>query len=241
MATQTRTNGSAAGAVAPARRRIIPFENGDRLPRGEFERRYLARPDVKKAELVEGVVLMPSPVRATHGEKHGDLLGWLRFYSASTPGVSALDNVTVRLDLDNEPQPDALLRIESETIGRSRIDADDYVAGPPELVAEVAASSAAYDLHDKLRAYRRNGVPEYLVWRVYEREFDWFVLTDGEYRPLAPDAAGVLHSRTFPGLRLARRALLDGDFTAVLAELNRGLDTAEHAAFTAKLKAPRSR
>ena len=241
MATQTRTNGSAAGAVAPARRRIIPFENGDRLSRGEFERRYLARPDVKKAELIEGVVLMPSPVSATHGEKHGDLLGWLRFYSASTPGVSALDNVTVRLDLDNEPQPDALLRIESETIGRSRIDADDYVAGPPELVAEVAASSAAYDLHDKLRAYRRNGVPEYLVWRVYEREFDWFVLTDGEYRPLAPDAAGVLHSRTFPGLRLARRALLDGDFTAVLAELNRGLDTAEHAAFTAKLKAPRSR
>ena len=241
MATQTRTNGSAAGAVAPARRRIIPFENGDRLPRGEFERRYLARPDVKKAELVEGVVLMPSPVRATHSEKHGDLLGWLRFYSASTPGVSVLDNATVRLDLDNEPQPDALLRIESETIGRSRIDADDYVAGPPELVAEVAASSAAYDLHDKLRAYRRNGVPEYLVWRVYEREFDWFVLTDGEYRPLAPDAAGVLHSRTFPGLRLARRALLDGDFTAVLAELNRGLDTAEHAAFTARLKAPRSR
>lgn len=241
MATQNRANGSAAGAVAPARRRIIPFENGDRLSRGEFERRYLARPDVKKAELIEGVVLMPSPVSATHGEKHGDLLGWLRFYSASTPGVSALDNVTVRLDLDNEPQPDALLRIESETIGRSRIDADDYVAGPPELVAEVAASSAAYDLHDKLRAYRRNGVPEYLVWRVYEREFDWFVLTDGEYRPLAPDAAGVLHSRTFPGLRLARRALLDGDFTAVLAELNRGLDTAEHAAFTAKLKAPRSR
>ena len=237
MATQNRANGSAAGAVAPARRRIIPFENGDRLSRGEFERRYLARPDVKKAELIEGVVLMPSPVSATHGEKHGDLLGWLRFYSASTPGVSVLDNATVRLDLDNEPQPDALLRIESETIGRSRIDADDYVAGPPELVAEVAASSAAYDLHDKLRAYRRNGVPEYLVWRVYEREFDWFVLTDGEYRPLAPDAAGVLHSRTFPGLRLARRALLDGDFAAVLAELNRGLDTAEHAAFTARLKA----
>ena len=237
MATQTRANGSAAGAVAPARRRIIPFENGDRLSRGEFERRYLARPDVKKAELIEGVVLMPSPVSATHGEKHGDLLGWLRFYSASTPGVSALDNVTVRLDLDNEPQPDALLRIESETIGRSRIDADDYVAGPPELVAEVAASSAAYDLHDKLRAYRRNGVPEYLVWRVYEHEFDWFVLTDDEYRPLAPDAAGVLHSRTFPGLRLARRALLDGDFTAVLAEQGKGLDTAEHAAFTARLKA----
>ena len=237
MATRNRSNGSAAGTVASARRRIIPFENGDRLPRGEFERRYLARPDVKKAELIEGVVLMPSPVSATHGGKHGLLLSWLQVYCASTPGVSVLDNATVRLDLDNEPQPDALLRIKSETIGRSRIDADDYVAGPPELVAEVAASSAAYDLHDKLRAYRRNGVLEYLVWKVYERDFDWFVLTDGEYLPLAPDAAGVLHSRTFPGLRLARRALLDGDFAAVLAEQGKGLDTPEHTAFTAKLKA----
>lgn len=179
---------------------------------------------------------MPSPVRVTHAKKHGDLLGWLRFYSASTPGVSVLDNATVRLDQDNELQPDALLRIESEAIGRSHVDADEYVAGPPELIAEVAASSAAYDLHDKLHAYRRNGVLECLVWRIYDHEFDWFVLTDGEYRPSAPDAAGILHSRTFPGLRLARRALLDGDFTAVIAESGKGFAAAEHAAFVARLQ-----
>ncbi len=227
----------AAHVLAPPRPRVIPLENGDRLPRDEFERRYLASPNLKKAELIEGVVHMPSPVRATHARKHGNLLIWLGAYSAATPGVEVLDNATVRLDLGNEPQPDALLRVESETIGRSRVDADGYVAGPPELVAEVAASSAAYDLHDKLHAYRRNGVLEYLVWRVYDREFDWFVLTAGEYRPLAPDAAGILRSRTFPGLRLARRALLDGDFAAVLAELGKGLKTAEHAAFVARLNA----
>lgn len=231
----------AADLLAPSRPRVIPLENGDRLPRGEFERRYLASPNLKKAELIEGVVHMPSPVRVAHAEKHGDLLSWLRRYREATPGVSVLDNATVRLDLDNEPQPDALLRIEAEEIGRSRVDAEGYLAGPPELVAEVAASSAAYDLHEKLHAYRRNGVLEYLVWRVYDRELDWFALTEGEYRPLAPDAAGILRSRTFPGLRLARRALLDGDFAAVLAELGKGLETAEHAAFVARLNAARLR
>ena len=179
---------------------------------------------------------MPSPVRATHAEKHGDLLTWLRVYSASTPGVSVLDNATVRLDLDNEPQPDVLMRIESAAIGQSRVDADDYVTGAPELVVEVVASSAAYDLHDKLHVYRRNGVLEYLVWRVYDGEFDWFVLEDDTYQPLAPDAGGIFRSRAFPGLRLASNALLVGDFAGVLADLSKGLDTPEHAAFIAKLR-----
>ncbi len=226
---------SAKGAMAAPVAPVIPLENGDRLPRCEFERRYLAQPDIKKAELIEGVVHVPSPVRATHAEKHGDLLAWLRVYSASTPGVSVLDNATVRLDLDNEPQPDVLMRIKPAAIGRSRLDADDYVSGAPELVVEVVASSAAYDLHDKLHAYRRNGVLEYLVWRVYDDVIDWFVLTEDEYRPLAPDAAGILYSQTFAGLRLASNALLAGDFAGVLSELSNGIATPEHSAFVAKL------
>ena len=127
MAIRNLSSGPAAGALAPSHPRALPLENGDRLTRSEFERRYLARPEITKAELIEGVVHVPSPVRVTHAEKHGDLLSWLRFYGASTPGVSVLDNVTVRLDPDNELQPDALLRIESDTIGRSRVDADEYV------------------------------------------------------------------------------------------------------------------
>ena len=226
----------AAGAVATSAPPVTPMENGDRLPRWEFERRYLARPDIKKAELIEGVVHMASPVRATHAEKHSDLLAWLRVYGASTPGVSVLDNATVRLDLDNEPQPDVLMRIESAAIGQSHVDADDYVTGAPELVVEVVASSAAYDLHDKLHVYRRNGVLEYLVWRVYDRELDWFVLISDEYQRLAADAAGILHSRTFPGLRMAATALLDGDFATVLSELSKGINTPEHAGFVAKLR-----
>ena len=218
-------------ASASVPRFVVPFENGDRLPRSGFEKRYFARCDIKKAELIEGVVYMPSPVRVAHAEKHADLLAWLRFYSASTPGVSVLDNASVRLDLDNEPQPDVLMRIESSALGNSTVDADDYVAGAPELIAEIAASSVAYDLHDKLRVYRRNGVLEYIVWRVYERGIDWFALVDGEYEPLAADAAGILRSRCFPGLRLAAGAMLDGDFDAVLAELRNGTRSDEHVAF----------
>jgi hypothetical protein len=119
-------------------------------------------PYIKKAELIEGVVYVPSPVRsASHAKPHGVMITWLGTYAAATPGVELNDNATVRLDLDNEPQPDALLRLEERLGGHSRLSPDDYIEGGPELIAEIAASSAAYDLHDKLRAYRRNQVQEY--------------------------------------------------------------------------------
>ena len=218
--------------------RPFPLENGDRLTRREFERRYAARPDIKKAELIEGVVHMPSPVRfASHGEPHSWILAWLTTYSAATPGVRVADNATVRLDSDNEPQPDALLRIEPEAGGRSRLSDDDYVEGAPELIVEIASSSAAYDLHDKLRAYLRNGVREYVVWRVYDGELDWFLLKEGEYVSLAPATiGGVIQSHVFPGLRLAVDALLVGDVAHVLAVLQEGVGTAEHVEFVEGLR-----
>ncbi len=234
-ARQATAEPSDPEAAAPPLDGFVPLENGDRLTRCEFERRYTARPDIRKAELIEGVVHVPSPVRARgHAGPVGVVTTWLVTYGASTPGVSVLADATVRLDRDNEPQPDVLLRIESEASGQSRLSADDYVEGPPELIVEVAASSAAYDLHDKLRVYRRNGVLEYVVWRVHDRAVDWFVLTDDEYRPQVPDAHGVLHSPNFPGLRLAVDALLAGDVTGVLSALQAGLGTPEHAAFAAR-------
>ena len=146
------------------------LENGDRLTRVEFERRYQAMADTKKAELIEGVVYVASPVRITkHANPHGKMITWLGVYEAATPGVMLGDNPTVRLDFDNEPQPDAILRIDQQKGGQSGISDDDYVEGAPELIVEIAASSASYDLHDKLRAYRRNGVKEYLVWLVQEQ------------------------------------------------------------------------
>lgn len=214
-----------------------PLESGDRLTRAEFERRYEAMPDVKRAELINGVVYMGSPVRfRAHGRPHVLLLTWLGTYSALTRGVLCADNATVRLAVDSEPQPDALLRLEPEAGGNSRISADDYVEGAPELVAEIAASRASYDLHDKMEVYRRSGVQEYLVWRVYEDQLDWFALRKGEYVRLTPDESGVISSRVFPGLRLALSALLEGNAAQVVTELQKGLGTSEHAAFIARLE-----
>ena len=221
----------------------MPLENGDRLTRGEFERRYAARPDLKKAELIEGVVYIPAVVRSAshvvkphHTAIRGWILDWLESYSAATPGVRAADKRPVRLDLDNEPQPDALLRIVPDAGGRVRMSADDYLDGAPELIVEIAASSATTALHDKLRVYRRNGVQEYVVWRVLEQQIDWFELSDGEYLRLPAAPAGILESRVFPGLRLAVDALLKRDFGRARAELKNGLSTPEHARFVKHLR-----
>jgi Uma2 family endonuclease len=222
---------SALTAVTPAVGRVPPLENGDRLTRAEFERRYALMPGVNKAELIEGVVYMPSPVSLVrHARPHSDLMAWLGFYRAHTLGVDGGDNATVRLDLDNEPQPDAVLFWNAARGGQTRITDDGYLEGPPELVAEVAASSVSIDLHAKLRVYRRNAVQEYLVWRVQDQAVDWFELREGDYQPLAADAAGILRSVRFPGLWLDSAALLRGDLAAVLQTLQRGLQARdEHA------------
>ena len=209
---------------------------GDRLTRPEFERRYSAMPDVKKAELIEGVVYLPSPVSNDHASPHFDIITFLGLYRVATPGVQGSDNGTVRLDWENEPQPDAFLRIAPECGGQSRID-DEYIAGPPELIAEIAVSSVSYDLHDKLRAYRRNGVREYLVWRVWDSAIDWFVLREGQFERLPPAEAGHYRSEVFPGLWLDLAALIRGDVAQVLAVLQQGIASPEHAAFVAKLHA----
>lgn len=201
--------------------RVLPLESGDRLTREEFHRVYSTRPDVKKAELVEGVVYVASPVRFTvHGEQHADVIGWLYAYKLRTPGVRLGDNATVRLDADNEVQPDAFLWRDEP--GGARLSDDGYIEGAPRLVFEVAASSASYDLHDKLQAYRRNGVREYVVWRTLDGAIDWCRLRDGAYERVEPDGRGVVESAAFPGLRLNVAKMLAGDNAGVLAELDPG-------------------
>jgi Uma2 family endonuclease len=216
-----------------------PLEHHDRLSREEFERRYAAMPHLKKAELLKGIVHMPSPVRNDqHGEPHADLVGWLFLYRAGTPGVRAADNTTVRLGLEDEPQPDALLRIPRERGGRCGVDPDGYLEGAPELVAEVASSSASYDLHVKLEVYREHRVLEYLVWRVGDRAVDWFALRGEQYELLAAGPDGILRSSVFPGLWLDPEALITGDTSRLVAVLQAGLASPEHAPFVERLAGP---
>ena len=134
---------------------IPPLVHGDRLIRAEFERRYEAMPSHNKAELIEGVVSMPSPVRSeNHGEPHADLIGWLWMYRTFTHGVRVNAEGSVRLGASSEPQPDAMMYIRPENGGRIRISEDDFVEGGPELVAEVAASSIPFDTGEKLNLYQ---------------------------------------------------------------------------------------
>lgn len=210
----------------------LPLENGDHLSRQEFERRYAAMPHLKKAELIEGVVYVPAALRyRRHGKPHSAIMGWLAAYAAFTPGTEVADNTTVRLDLDNEPQPDALLRIDEACGGQSRISDDDYVEGAPELIVEIAASSAAYDLYEKKTVYRRNGVKEYIVWQVAENQISWYLLADGDYKLLLPDNQGIIQSKVFPGLELQVEALLKGDLATVLTQVQRSIATDRHQAF----------
>jgi Uma2 family endonuclease len=207
---------------------VPPLEPGDRLSRQEFERRYEAMPHINKAELIERVVYMPSPVHfASHSQPHAHVITWLGTYAAATPNVKLGDNATVVLDADNEVQPDALLRLAEEKGGQSRLNQKDYVAGAPELVVEIAASSASIDLHEKKRIYRRNGVQEYLVWQIYDGRISWFYLQEGQYQEMTADNEGIIRSRVFPGLWLAVNALLHEDLATVLATVQQGTQSRE--------------
>ena len=208
--------------------KTIPLlENGDRLTRHEFERRYTAMPYQKKgsnkAELIEGIVYIASPLRfESHAQPHGNIIGWLWNYQIATESITLGIEPTVRLDLDNEFQPDAVMFIPGR--GAS-ITADDYIQGAPELVVEIATSNVSIDLHDKKAAYRRNGVQEYIIWRTLDREIDWFSLQDGEYIRLELDENSIIKSKVFPGLWLAVEAIMSGSTADVLAVLQSGLNS----------------
>ena len=198
-----------------------PLESGDHLTRDEFHRRYSERPDIKKAELVEGVVYVASPVGFEYHAKKRILVAfWLQAYAMTVPGVRVGDNGTVFLDGRNEYQPDVF--VWRAGAGSARLTDDGFREGAPQLVVEVAASSASYDLHEKKEAYRRNGVGEYLVWRVLDKVIDWFELRNGHYVRREPDADGIIESAQFAGLRLHIPSLLTGDAAGVLAAVRPG-------------------
>ena len=217
---------------------IAPLENGDRLSRAEFERRYAAMPETCKAELIEGIVCMSAAALRfkSHGQPHSFLNAWLATYQVFTNFTMVADAPTVRLDSINEPQPDLALVIDASYGGQTKLSEDDYLEGAPELLAEIAASTVSIDLGTKKTSYERNGVKEYLVWRVLDRQIDWFYLQNGKYVDLLADDDGITRSEVFPGLWLDRSALIQGDMKQVLAILQTGIASQAHDEFVTRLE-----
>ncbi|MBI2215986.1 MAG: Uma2 family endonuclease [Candidatus Rokubacteria bacterium] len=216
---------------------VLELQSGDRMTREEFHRIYERMPASFRAELIGGIVYVTSPLRRRHGTCHATLAALFVNYAARTPGVEVGDNTTILLGEDAEPQPDLYLRVLPEFGGQSRTSEDDDVVGAPELIAEVAHSSRAIDLHAKKGDYARYGVIEYLVALLPERRLVGFDLrTD---RDCLPDADGIYRSRTFPGLWVHVEALFDNETSRVMDSLDRGLATPSHAGLVSSLQARR--
>jgi Uma2 family endonuclease len=215
---------------------IPPLHTGDRLTRDEFHRRYSVHPHLS-AELLEGVVYVSSPLYTAHIEPHSRINFWAVGYQGGTPGIRVADNTSIQLDAFNEVQPDVCLWVGETHGGRVHVTAQGLLEGAPEFIIEIASSSAAYDLHDKLEVYRRNGVQEYLVLLAHEQTTVWYRLHGDLYRTVEPDRDGVLRSKALPGLWFHPEHFWTGDVFGLLSVLQSGMETGEHAGFVERLRA----
>jgi Uma2 family endonuclease len=221
-----------SGAPSPGAD-LPELHSGDRMTRAEFHRIYQQMPEDFEAELIGGIVYVASPLKRRHGTNHLPLGSLFFAYEGHTPGVESGDNTTILLGEEGEPQPDLYLRILPQFGGQSQTTSDDYVAGAPELIAEIAHSSRAIDLHAKREDYTRYGVREYLVLCLRERQLRWFDLRTNQ--ELQSDADGVFRLRSFPGLWIHGECLLAKDYPRLIATLSQGLATPEHGAFVQRL------
>jgi len=224
--------------MATVEREVPALVAGDFLSRDEFLRRWEAMPHVQSAELIQGVVYVPSPVSRQHGSADQDLNTWLGTYKARTPGCEGMTNATWLMGKGDAPQPEASLRVLPELGGQS-CDEGKFAAGAPEFLAEVCISSASYDLHQKLEVYEKNGVQEYVAILMHESEVRWHRLIGSKFQVVPRPADGIYRSQAFPGLWLDSAALLAGDLARVLAVLEEGLKSPEHAEFVQRLAARR--
>jgi len=225
---------------AKPRTSLPPLVHGQHLDQPTFHERYEAMPEGTWAELVGGVVYMPSPVRNEHADFDEDLAIWTGLYRRATKGLRGGKNATVILDEFGEIQPDGQLRIPQQLGGQTRIERG-YIAGAPELVVEVARSSRYYDLKQKKADYERAGVCEYVVVELEPDRIHWFIRRGTRFARLRPGPDGIYRSKIFPGLWLDPEALFSEDLDRLIKVLEQGLATADHAAFVARLAAARAR
>jgi len=224
-------------SLRPRRVKSVPLlKNGEKLDQKTFHARYEACPPGFRAELIGGIVHVPSPLKRRHGRYDLRVIHWLAEYEAETPGTEVLTNTTDILGPHSEPQPDACLLILPESQGQTGEDRHGYLTGPPELVAQISDTTERLDLGTRKRDFEKAGVREYLVVALRKQEVFWFIRRRGKLRALSLGPDGILRSETFPGLWLDPAALLSRDVKRLLAVLRLGLASPEHAAFVARLQ-----
>ena len=211
------------------------LREGDRLSGAEFIRRWETMPDLKRAELISGVVFMPSPVAMPHSDAHKELCLWLLLYENLTPGCHGGIECTWLMGPKDVPQPDIFLRILPEHGGQSGLEGK-YATGAPELIVEVTGSSVSRDLGVKLELYRRAGVREYLTAMLHSRQIIWRQLVRGRYKEIEPDDDGLLRSVAFPGLWLDPAAVWNPKIS-IRTAVEKGIQSPEHDAFVRRLTA----
>ena len=214
------------------------LRNGDRMSREEYHRIYEQSPEDFRAELIGGTVYLPGRVHVGHGERTALIGALLCMYQGSTTGVTATSRITVLLGEDSEPEPDLTLCIDPECGGQTYLE-DGYLAGPPELIVEVAFNRYAIDFHGKREDYSRHGVKEYLIICVEPLEMTLLDLKYG--KETHPDSDGICRLRTFPGLWFDAQAIFADAIPKMFETLQRGLATSEHAEFVARLAQAKSR
>lgn len=218
---------------------VPPLLAGERLDAVTFHTRYSAMPPSARAELIDGVVYMPSPVYPDHGFEGFNVGAWLGYYASQTAGLRGEDNTSTRLDPSTEVQPDHNLRIKPEYGGQSGT-AREHIIGAPELIVEISRATRRIDLGPKKVQYERAGVREYLVVAIDPDEIYWFVLRDGAFERMQPGADRLYRSEVFPGLWLDPSACFEGDLARIIEAVNLGLATAEHRGFVERLARQRA-
>jgi Uma2 family endonuclease len=209
------------------------MHNGDHMKQPEFHFAYSSMPENYRAELIGGVVFEPSPVSYSHARNDNMFHDLITQYAKKSKLAEVAPNATVILSEDDEVQPDVLLRLPEELGGRSRL-VGKFLEGAPELVAEIAYSSRAIDLHLKKQRYAKAGVIEYLVFCIEPKKLHWFRLQ--EEKGIKRNGDGTFCSKVFPGLWINEPALIEANSERADEILAEGLNSEEFNDFKNQLQ-----
>lgn len=155
-------------------------------------------PEDRKAELINGVMVVPMPPLEIHERLFGFLFTLLRSYVEEFGlGEVRGSRTPVELGATIVPEPDLLF------VAKSRVHMIQRkgILGAPDFVIEILSSGTVQlDRGDKFRAYESAGVRElWLIDPYGPSGTNFYQLQDGEFVSVVPDASGILRSIAIPG------------------------------------------